>query len=222
LFKNKKCFLNPSIFIDGFKKQKYKELLMHFYLKMSSVGEPPKVLHLSLMNYVREIDKECVAFCPIGLSDPQIVDFSSKNRNKKLRFSCRNFNISLKMLYKNRTDDVISFVSGLCLIEQKEISESMTLIDVLDLVHQNDNMFFSKVLYRIYKQTKSCSYGAVYTIETTIRDMALEFVAKCKENKGEHHDPQIEMEEGSQNAIISLFEKEIYRRPDDWFSSKSK
>jgi hypothetical protein len=32
LFKNKMGFLYPSIFIDGYKKQKYKELLVKFYL----------------------------------------------------------------------------------------------------------------------------------------------------------------------------------------------
>jgi len=178
---------------------------------MSSVGEPQPNPHLTLIGYVREIDRQHIAFCPINLSDDEIVDFSVQNRDKKLRISCVDFDKPLRKLYQGKScSKIIVFVSFLC-FDEATINESMTLFDVFDTVFKNNRYFLSKVMYRIY--TNMIHFSAKDTVIETIQTMANEFaVLYQKDPKTNEYPPEAN----------HFFDKPIYERPKDWFSSPSK
>lgn len=165
---------------------------------MSSVGEYTP-LDIRALTVVLEIDRKHVAFCPPGLSDDKIVDFSSENRDKKLRLNCFEFPKRLNQLYKTKLlTKVIAVLSRLCDGKCK-IDGNMTLIDVLELVHKEQCMFISNVLYYIYNNMRSSSE------KTNIREVLMYITIQF--------DEKFEL-----NALNlkSVLEEPMYSRPIDW------
>ena len=165
---------------------------------MCSVEEH-KPLHIHALDIVPDEDRKHVAFCPPDLSDDKIVDFSLKNQYKKLLFTCFEFTKRLDELYKKTMlTKVIAVLSCLCGGKCK-IDVNMTLIDVLELVHKEQCMFMSHVLYYIYNNMRSSSE------KTNIREVLMYIAIRF--------DEKFEL-----NALNlkSVLEEPMYSRPIDW------
>jgi len=172
-----------------------------FYLKMNPDGEPQQNPHLTLIGYVREIDRPHVAFCPPYLHDDEIVDFSLENQDKKLLFNCFDFIVQLNKLYSSKTmlTKVIAILSCLCGGKCNKIRVNMTLIDVLELVHKEQCMFLSHVLYFIYNDMRKSS------VKDSIKNVLM-YIAN-------RFDETFEL-----NALnlMTVLEEPMYSRPIDW------
>lgn len=165
---------------------------------MSSVEEH-KPLHNRALDVVPDKDRKHVAFCPIGLSDSEIIEFSHKNRDKKLLFTCFDFTKQLDKLYNTKLlTKVIAVLSRLC-SHKFEIKKDMSLIDVLKLVHNEQPMFMSHVLYYIYNNMRSSSE------KTNIREVLMYIASRFDET--------FELNAGN---LESLLREPMYSRPIDW------
>lgn len=164
---------------------------------MSSVEEY-KTLHENVLDLLDK-DRIKVAFCPLDLSENEIVDFSFENRDKKIRLTCFEFTKRLNELYKTKMlTKVIAVLSCLC-SDKYKINKDMTLIHVLELVHNERCMFMSHVLYYIYNDMLSSS------VKNNIKDVLMYIASRFDET--------FELNAGN---LESLLKEPMYSRPIDW------
>jgi hypothetical protein len=181
---------------------------------MSSLVEKDKQLY----ELLRKIDRNCVAFCPVGLSDDEIIDFVNKNRDKKLQILEVYFTYLLTESYKDKDERrmVVEFLNFVCLTEKKVIDEGMTLFEALKIVNDHYHFFFTMLMYATYNDAKAVSEFVNFRIpprppHEILKLMAVEFSSEyIKDSAGEYL-PE----------AASFFEKYKFKRPADWSTKQS-
>jgi len=171
-----------------------------------------------LSNLLCIIDRKWVAFCPLGLTDDDIIDFAEKNRGK-LRILGVHFTYQLTKAYpiKGERQMVVEFLNFMCLTEMKLINEEMTLFEALKIVNDNHPFFFSKLMYAIYSEAKAVFDSVNFWItprpHEILKLIAFEFSREFqKDEKTDEYPPE---------AAMSFFKKAKFNRPPEWSTKLS-
>lgn len=180
-----------------------------------------KHLQLLLSNLLRKIDIKHVAFCPVGLTDADIIDFAEENRDKKLRILGVYFTYQLTEAYQIEGErrTVVEFLNFVCLTaETKVIDEGMTLFEALEIVNHHYPSFFSKLMYAMYSEAKAFSDSVNFRITPSphevLKLMAVEFSTEFQKDEKTDEYPS----DAVVSFFVSFFEKAKYNRPPDWFT----